>query len=107
LQVSPELTAAARRHSYDMAANTFLGHTGSDGSSESDRVIQAGYLWTGEIAENAASYATPAETVQGWMSSSGHRNNMLNCGYREVGVGYAESENGQKYWTAVFTIGRR
>jgi uncharacterized protein YkwD/tetratricopeptide (TPR) repeat protein len=113
LQVSPELTAAARRHSYDMAANTFLGHTGSDGSRPDDRIEEAGYLWawgTSETpgwAENAAPFATPAETVQGWMSSSGHRNNMLNCGYREVGVGYAESNSGQDYWTAVFTRGRR
>ncbi len=114
LVIAEELTSAARRHSYDMAANNFLGHTGSDGSRPDQRIEEAGYLWAWGIpgtpgwAENASSDRTPEESVQSWMDSTeGHREAMLNCGFREVGVGYARSASGSHYWTAVFTVGRR
>jgi uncharacterized protein YkwD len=116
VQSIPELTSAARRHSSDMAANNalFRDHIGSDGSSAEQRIEEAGYLWAWGIpgthgwTENASSAQTPEGVVQGWMGSTeGHRENMLNCGLREVGVGYARSADGTHYWTAVFTIGRR
>ena len=37
----------------------------------------------------AAGYASPEAVMSGWMNRSGHRANILNCNYTEIGVGYA------------------
>ena len=66
---------------------------------------ERGYDWT-MVAENiTAGYTTPESVLRGWMSSSGHRRNILNCRYRHIGVGYKVSDSGTPYWTQVF--GRR
>jgi uncharacterized protein YkwD len=99
-----QLGNAARSHSQDMACNGFFSHTGSDGSSPSMRISREGYSWSA-IAENiAAGYGDPASMVTGWMGSQGHKDNILNPNYTEVGIGYvyvAGSPYGA-YWTANF-----
>jgi RHS repeat-associated protein len=80
---------AARQHSADMLANDFVGHTGSDGSTSSDRASRAGYT-ASSLAENVAQSSNP---VPLWMSSSGHRQNLLTPGYREAGVGTASDRH--------------
>lgn len=101
LILNDSLTVAARKHSQDMAQNNFLSHTGSDGSSPWDRMLDAGYrLMTG--GENvAAGYSTPAAVVNGWMSSPGHRANMLSPNFCDLGVGYAYENQSiyRYYWT--------
>jgi len=95
---------AARSHSKDMACNSFFSHTGSDGSSPSSRISREGYSWSA-VAENiAAGYGDPATVVAGWMGSQGHKDNILNPNYTEIGIGYvyvAGSPYGA-YWTADF-----
>ena len=52
----------------------------------------------GPYAENvAAGYSTPAAVVRAWMNSKGHRANILNGRYTEIGVG-----NVGKFWTQTF-----
>jgi uncharacterized protein YkwD len=108
LQVVPELSLAARQHSEDMATNDFFSHTGSDGSRPWDRMQQAGYNWS-TAAENIAGAAgTPADVVALWMNSPSHRANILDCGLRDTGLGFAQlvndtgSVNYHTYWTEVF-----
>lgn len=88
LSLNQKLTDAAQNHSEDMALNNFFSHTGSNGSSASQRVTQAGYSWITTGENVAAGYPTPADVMQGWMASAGHRSNMLNCSYTEIGIGY-------------------
>ncbi|GAT80161.1 hypothetical protein STXM2123_863 [Streptomyces sp. F-3] len=93
------LTEAARAHSEDMAAHRNMSHTGSDGSSPGDRLTRAGYDWR-TYGENVAyGYSTPEQVMAGWMSSSGHRANILNCSFTEIGVGLAQPGH---YWTQDF-----
>lgn len=95
LTISPNLKQAADRHSADMATHDFFSHTGSDGSSMVDRIVQSGYHYS-MIAENiAAGYSTPQQVVEGWMKSDGHRANILNCSLRETGIGYYYQSNDQ------------
>ena len=95
LTISSNLKQAADRHSADMALHDIFSHTGSDGSSMVDRIVQSGYHYS-MIAENiAAGYSTPLQVVDGWMSSSGHRANILNCSLRETGIGYYYQSNDQ------------
>jgi uncharacterized protein YkwD len=95
------LTNAAQRHSRDMADHGVLNHVGTDGSRMGDRIGEAGYEWSA-IAENIASgTSSPERAVALWMHSPGHRKNMLNPRYHELGVGYAF--NGRThYWTQDF-----
>jgi uncharacterized protein YkwD len=99
------LREAARRHSYDMAANNFFSHTGSDGSTPNTRAAQAGYTGGtgGHVWENAAAgYSSAQATVDQWMNSTdGHCENIMNGHHRVVGVGYAFSSSStwRHYWT--------
>ncbi len=106
LTVSPQLAAAAAAHSQDMAQNNFASHIGSDGSTPWDRIRRTGYSY-GSAAENiAAGYLTARDVVQGWYNSPGHRQNMLNCDLREIGVAYADGGSYGRYWTLVFATPR-
>lgn len=108
LQVDSRLASAATAHSLDMAVNDFFSHTGSDGSLPWDRMAAAGYVYSTAGENIAAGYTTPEAVVDGWMKSSGHRANILNCAFTETGVGYvflADDEgqvNYHHYWTHVF-----
>lgn len=108
LAVNSKLVAAAQGHSEDMALNDFVSHTGSNGSSFVNRIEAQGYSWSRGGENIAAGYNTAASAVNGWMNSSGHRGNILNCSYQETGVGYyylpndTGSVNYGRYWTQVF-----
>jgi len=78
------LIQVARAHSQDMAVHRFLEHTGSDRRTPAQRVQDAGYQYR-IVAENvAAGRLTPGSVVQGWMESSEHRANILNCELRDT-----------------------
>ncbi|GLZ29068.1 hypothetical protein Lesp02_12580 [Lentzea sp. NBRC 105346] len=90
------LDAASQGHAEDMAKNNYFSHTGRDGSSPFDRTKRAGYPSNSAQGENiAAGYRDAAAVVAGWMSSPGHRRNILNCKYKSIGVGYATATSGQ------------
>lgn len=100
---------AAQRHSDDMAENDFFAHEGSDGSSPSDRLRDAGYDWVGAAENIAAGISSPSAVVDKWMESDqGHRDNILTCAFEQIGVGYrylsndTGSTNYHHYWTQVF-----
>lgn len=96
------LKSAAQKHSADMAKKNYFSHTGKDGRSPFDRMTDAGYSFTAAAENIAAGQRTPAGVVQGWMNSSGHRKNILNCAYTEIGVGYAKGGSYGTYWTQDF-----
>lgn len=111
LRYSTRLGQAAQTHSQNMALQDFFSHTGKDGSSAQNRGITAGY--SGGVGENiAAGYATPEAVVNGWMNSPGHRANILNAQYRDIGIGYFNLANDTgnvnfgSYWTQAFGIPR-
>jgi uncharacterized protein YkwD len=103
-----QLATAGRNHSADMACNSFFSHTGSDGSLPWDRVSALGYSYSA-IAENIFAGSSNAQMAfDAWLSSPGHRDNMLNSTYTEIGIGYrywADSPYGA-YTTAVFALPR-
>ncbi|MFG2126150.1 CAP domain-containing protein [Streptomyces sp. NPDC048710] len=103
LTLNSTLTKVAQAHSQDMAAHQNMSHTGSDGSSPGDRITSAGYNWS-TYGENVAyGYSTPEQVMAGWMSSPGHRANILNCSFKEIGVGLAQPNS---YWTQDFGTAR-
>ncbi|MGI5522902.1 CAP domain-containing protein [Micromonospora sp. CA-259024] len=104
LSIDDKLMTAAQRHSQDQADHENMSHTGSDGSNAGVRLDRVGYAWR-TYGENVAwNQKTPAAVMDAWMNSSGHRANILNCAFTEIGVGIASS-NGP-YWTQVFAAPR-
>lgn len=93
------LERAAQRHARDMARHYHFNHTGTDGSSTTDRVQAAGYHYR-LIGENIA-YGHPSlESVfDDWLKSPGHCRNMMNPAFSEIG---AATEN--RFW--VQTLGK-
>lgn len=111
LTLNVELNAAALGHSRDMALRDYFSHTGLNGSTLSDRARAVGYA-ARSLGENiAAGQTTPATVVQGWINSPGHRANLLNPSFTELGVGYYHltndtgSINYNHYWTQLFGSG--
>ncbi|WP_030211938.1 CAP domain-containing protein [Streptomyces sp. NRRL WC-3626] len=103
VKVNSTLTKAAQDHSEDMAATGTMSHSGSDGSSPGDRITRAGYAWS-TYGENVAyGYSTPEQVMDGWMNSPGHKANILNCAFKEIGVGLAQPGG---YWTQDFGTAR-
>lgn len=97
LRFDAQLTAAAQTHTNLMVQYNQLSHQLPGEPSLGDRVRQAGYGWSG-VAENIAQgQRSPEAVLQSWMASQGHRQNLLNPNYRDLGVGYANN-----YWTQVF-----
>lgn len=91
-----QLTKASADFSALMVAERFFAHVSPGGSELTDRLTRAGYLghpgsWA--VGENIAwgeSYlAAPAEIVNAWMASPGHRKNILNPDFEEIGLGIA------------------
>lgn len=104
LKLSSQLTSAAQSHAGDMARNNYFSHTGLNGSSMVDRAKGTGYKYSA-LGENiAAGKATPEGTIRQWMNSSGHRANILNAKFTEIGFGYANAPNSpyRHYWVQVF-----
>jgi len=77
----------------DMVRRRYFDHTTPDGRTFSDRL--RGHHWHGRsagenIAWGSGGLGTPAEIVDGWMHSPGHRANILNPRFRRAGVGVAK-----------------
>lgn len=103
LRLNTKLAAAAQRQADDMARSGQFSHTGSDGSQMGDRVKSSGYRFS-LAAENIymQSPSNRAErAIAGWMNSKGHRENLLNGQFTEIGLGYASRGN-QHYYVQVF-----
>jgi hypothetical protein len=96
---------AAQHHSQDMAANNFVSHTGSDGSSPWDRIRREGYPLAAGGETIAAGYPGPPSVVAGWKGSPPHWS-ILMGDYEDIGVGYAfnASSDYDHYWTADLAV---
>jgi uncharacterized protein YkwD len=96
------LQAAARAHSADMAARNYFSHTTPEGVDFATRITAAGYAWRGAGENIAKGYRTPEAVMTGWMNSAGHKANILNCSFRDLGVGVAADAGGTLLWTQDF-----
>jgi uncharacterized protein YkwD len=101
LALSAQLTAAAQGHADDMAAKRYFSHTSRDGRTPGQRITAAGYRYS-TYGENIAwGYADWAAAIAGWMRSAGHRANLLNIRFRELGLGLKN-----RYYVAVMAAPR-
>lgn len=113
LALDPALMRAAMAHTHDMAENDMFEHTGSDGADLGARLRRVEYRFR-QAAENlAGGIESPERTVDRWMVNSGHRHNLLNPIFRDIGIGYLDDpDDGGKvryrhYWTVVLGVKKK
>jgi uncharacterized protein YkwD len=109
LVYNDRLSTAAVTQSQNMAVQDFFAHEGLDGSTPQTRGTAAGYQ--GGVGENiAAGFTTPRSVVDAWINSPGHRANLLNPSYKDIGIGFYDypndtgKSNYNYYWTQDFGI---
>jgi uncharacterized protein YkwD len=113
LKPNKRLARAARKHARDMVERNYFSHTAPGGISFVDRIMRQDYVNPGQgwtLGENLAwgtyQLATPKSIVRSWMQSPGHRANILNPRFREIGIGVvtgspeAGTENAATYATS-------
>lgn len=106
LDLDGRLTAAARGHAEDMAGNGYFAHRSPAGDRAGDRIRDQGYAWS-RFAENIArGQDSAAEVVDDWMNSPSHRENILDCRLRELGVGLIFDGGRTPYWVQNFATPR-
>ena len=94
-----ELSRVARYKSQDMRDQGYFSHTSPTYGAPFQMIKSFGLSFR-TVGENIAKgYATPQAVVNGWMNSSGHRANILNASYTQIGVGYVAQGH---YWTQMF-----
>ena len=91
LEYDSELESRAQKHAEWMASNNNLKHS---------RLGSTNYITEGENI--AMGQTTEDEVVQDWMTSAGHRKNILNPRFTHAGFGYAKRSDGVAYWCAQF-----
>ena len=102
LKYNSLLEQTAQQHSEDMALNDFFDHTNLKGESPFDRMRNNGIDYFSAGENIACGQSSPQEVMESWMNSDGHRKNILNASYNQIGVGIAINEYGVIYWTQNF-----
>lgn len=94
-----ELSRVARFKSRDMADNRYFSHTSPTYGSPFQMIRNFGLSFRTAGENIAYGQRTAQAVVNAWMNSSGHRANILNPSYTQIGVGYVADGN---YWTQMF-----
>ena len=94
-----ELSRVARYKSQDMVDNRYFAHNSPTYGTPFEMMRAFGLSFRTAGENIAYGYATPQKVVDGWLNSSGHRANILNASYKQIGVGYVAKGN---YWTQMF-----
>ena len=101
LTVDPELTRLARLKSQDMRDNRYFAHESPTYGRVSDLLTRFGYAFSG-AGENIAHHATVDKAHAAFMSSEGHRRNILSSAWTKVGIGVCYDASGYVYETQIF-----
>lgn len=101
LVIDPELCRIARIKSQDMLSNQYFAHTSPTYGDVRSMLRQFGYAYTA-AGENIAHHATVEKAQAAFLSSPGHRKNILSSAYTRVGLGVAVDAKGYVYLTQIF-----
>ncbi len=94
-----ELSRVARYKSQDMKDNRYFSHTSPVYGTPFQMMEDFGITYRSAGENIARGQTSPKAVVNAWMNSSGHRANILNASFTQIGVGYVAEGN---YWTQMF-----
>lgn len=110
LREAPALTAAAQDYAHELAALQRLEHTSPTPgrTTMTQRIEAAGGTWQ-RAAENLASTSdvmvdVPRIVIELWLTSAGHRRNLLDPAYTTTGVGVARDRRGFWYVVQLYVL---
>ena len=95
------VAAVAQQHSQNMVHYGFFSHTDHEGQDPFERLGAAGILFRSAAENIAYGQRTAEQVLQSWLSSSGHRRNIEDCGFAQHGIGLVGTR-----WTHVFVTMR-
>lgn len=102
LTMSTKLISLAEMKSKDMADKRYFDHTSPTYGTPFQMLQKYGVTYRSAGENIAAGQKTPEEVMNAWMNSSGHRANILNGSYTEIGIGYYAGGSYGRYWTQLF-----
>lgn len=102
LTLDSSLSSIATKKSQDMVNKNYFDHTSPTYGSPFDMMKQFGISYRTAGENIAKGQKTPQEVVAAWMNSEGHRKNILNPNFTNLGVGIAKDSNKTTYWTQMF-----
>ncbi len=98
--LNTDATTAAQVRAEESSVS--FSHTRPDGTSFATALKDAGVSYR-SCGENIAwGQKTPEQVMEGWMNSAGHRANILNASYTEIGMGFYQNASGVNYWSQLF-----
>lgn len=102
LTLSDKLTQIAYTKAKDMADKNYFSHESPTYGSPFDMLKQFGvsYSYAGENI--AAGQKSAEEVMNSWMNSSGHKANILNKNYTQLGVGFYRGGQYGTEWVQLF-----
>lgn len=107
LEINPVLTEAARLKAQDMAEDGYFEHNSPDGLTPWHWFYEAGYQFSHAGENLAVNFSDSDEVVEAWMDSPGHRANILNGNFTQIGIATAEGElDGRRTIFVVQMFGR-
>lgn len=101
VKLDTNITAAANVRAVEIKES--FSHTRPDGSSFSTALKEQGVSYRGSGENIAWGQKSPEQVMNAWMNSDGHRANILNQNFKNIGVGYYQDANGVNYWVQLFT----
>jgi len=107
LQENNKLDKAALEKARDMLDKQYFDHISLSGKGPQDLAVSSDYSYI-SIGENLAmgNFANDKELLDAWMASPGHRENILNRGFTEIGVAVMAGKfEGKNTWVAVQEFG--
>lgn len=102
LKWNAPLATVARNHSIDMAKNNFFDHTNLKGESPFDRMRKGGLNYRSAGENIAMGQMSSIFAHEGLMNSKGHRDNILQAGYMELGTGVSFQGKNVPFYTQNF-----
>lgn len=103
LTTDSNLTSVARTKSQDFINNNYFSHNSPTYGTPFEMLTTMGIKYSAAAENIASGQKTAAEVMNSWMNSSGHKANILNSNFNKIGVGVAKANNGNLYWTQLFT----
>ncbi|MBR6185801.1 MAG: hypothetical protein IKQ41_06010 [Clostridia bacterium] len=101
LAEDPALSALARLKSDDMNQGNYLAHQSPTLGSAAQMLTKHGYSFQG-VGENIAHHRDVEKAEAAFMSSPGHRQNILGSQWTRIGIGVSVDQNGYVYATELF-----
>ena len=99
LTLNSSLSNVAQKKAEDMKNNNYFSHTSPTYGSPFDMIKSFGINYKTAGENIAKGQKTAEEVFNAWMNSSGHRANILNKNFTQMGIGYT---SGNTYWSQMF-----